>query len=153
MSYLIVLIVDDSHHYLSVLEDWEKVGISSVAIHALTQLGRSEHRGLRDDIPLIPSLQHFLTGNERHGYLLLATTDKQELVEKMVASAEQVVGNPEQPGEGHLFVVPLSQALRWTKHQTGKVGKRKIFGLFALLPTLSAMDLLGTVTNLLSNQP
>src|SRR3972149_132087 len=115
MNDLIVLLVDDAKHYLAVLEAWDKVGISNVTIHTFTSLDHAEHSGLRDDIPLIPSLQHFLTGNERHHHILLATIDNHELVEKLVASAQQVMDDPKHPGEGTLFVVPVSQALRWTK--------------------------------------
>jgi hypothetical protein len=141
--------VDDTKHYLTVLEAWDKVGRSNVTIHALTSLDRSEHSGLRDDLPLIPSLQRFLTGSEKHGYLLLATTDNQELPEKLVAGSQQIMDDPQNPGEGTLFVVPVSQALRWTKQEIGKGDSQKIIGLFTLWPTFSAMDRLGMVTNLL----
>jgi hypothetical protein len=151
MNDLIALLVDDTKHYLAVLEAWDKVGRPNVTIRTLTSIDRAEQSGLRDDLPLIPSLQHFLIGSEKHGYLLLATTDNQELLEKLVASAQQIMDDPQNPGEGTLFVVPVSQALRWTKQKIGKGDSRKIIGLFTLLPTFSAMDMLGMVTNLLCN--
>ena len=152
MSHLIVLSVDDPNHYLAVLEAWDKVGVSNVTIHAITNFDRIEHPGLRDDLPLIPSLQHFLRGEKRHNYVLLAAAESAELVEKLVANAHQIMSDLEDPGEGHLFVVPVSQALSWTKQTTGEADHRKFLGLFVLLPAFSAMDSLGSVASLVCNQ-
>jgi hypothetical protein len=153
MNHLIVLIVDDMNHYLAVLEAWDRVGISNVTIHTLTSLDHAEHSGLRDDLPLLPSLQHFLTGNKKPCHVLLATTDSHEHVEKMVASAQEVLDNPKHSGEGTLFVLPIIQALSWTKKQVGSLANRrnnrKIFSMLALLPAFSLMDGLVPVTNLL----
>jgi hypothetical protein len=153
MNHLIVLIVDDTNHYLAVLEAWDKAGISNVAIHTLTSLDHAEHSGLRDDLPLFPSLQHFLTGNKKPCHALLATTDSHDHVEKMVASAQQVLDNPEHPGDGTLFVLPIIQAVSWTKKQVGSLANQRnnlrIFSMLTLLPAFSLMDGLGPVANLL----
>jgi len=115
MNDLIILLVDDAKHYLAVLAAWEKAGVSKLAIHTLTSFDHAEHSGLYDDTPWIPGLHHFLTDNKRPHHILLAMADSHELVEKMMTSAQEVMVNPEDPSEGALFVVPVLQALRWTK--------------------------------------
>jgi hypothetical protein len=153
MNHLIVLIVDDTNHYLAVLEAWDRVGVSNVAIHTLTSLDHAEHSALRDDLPLLPSLLHFLIGHKKPCHVLLATTDNHEHVEKMVASVQEVLDHPEHPGEGTLFVLPIIQALTWTKKQVGSLANqgnnRKLFSMLALLPAFSLMDELSPVANLL----
>jgi len=120
MSYLVVLIVDDLDDCPAVLDAWEAAGVLGVTILASTGLGRIRRAGLRDDMPLMPSLQDLLESEEVHHRTLLSVVDSQELVDKMVAIVQQVIGNLEDPHTGFLFVVPVIQAYGLGKHRTDR---------------------------------
>ena len=120
MNYLVVLVVDDIDDCPAVLDAWEAAGVLGVSILASTGLGRMRRAGLRDDMPLMPSLQDLFESEEVHHRTLLSVVDSQELVDKMVAIAQQVIGNLEDPHTGFLFVVPVIQAYGLGKHRTDR---------------------------------
>jgi nitrogen regulatory protein P-II 1 len=120
MSYLVVLIVDDIDDCPAVLDAWEAAGVLGITILASTGLGHIRKAGLRDDMPLMPSLQDLFESEEVLHRTLLSVVDSQELVDKMVAIAQQVIGNLENPHTGFLFVVPVIQAYGLGKHRTDR---------------------------------
>lgn len=120
MNYLVVLIVNDIDDSPAILDAWEAVGILGVTILASTGLGHIRRAGLRDDLPLMPSLQDLFESEEVQHRTLLSVVDSQELVDKMVAIAQQVIGNLEDPHTGFLFVVPVIQVYGLGKHRTDR---------------------------------
>jgi nitrogen regulatory protein PII len=120
MSYLVVLIVDDLDDCPAILDAWEAAGVLGVTILASTGIGRMRRAGLRDDMPLMPSLQDLFESEEVQHRTLLSVVDSQELVDKMIAIAQQVIGNLEDPHTGFLFVVPVIQSYGLGKHRTDR---------------------------------
>ena len=120
MSYLVVLIVDDLDDCPAVLDAWEAAGVLGVTILASTGIGRMRRAGLRDDMPLMPSLQDLFESEEVQHRTLLSVVDSQELVDKMIAISQQVIGNLEDPHTGFLFVVPVIQSYGLGKHRTDR---------------------------------
>jgi len=120
MSYLVVLIVDDLDDCPAILDAWEAAGVLGVTILASTGIGRMRRAGLRDDMPLMPSLQDLFESEEVQHRTLLSVVDSQELVDKMIAISQQVIGNLEDPHTGFLFVVPVIQSYGLGKHRTDR---------------------------------
>jgi nitrogen regulatory protein P-II 1 len=120
MDYLVVLVVDDMDDCPAVLDAWEAAGVLGVTVLSSTGLGRIRRAGLRDDMPLMPSLHDLLEREEVNHRTLLSVVDSQELADKMVAAAQQVIGNLEDPHTGFLFVVPVIQAYGLGKHRTNR---------------------------------
>lgn len=120
MNYLVVLIVNHIDDYPKILHAWEDTGVLGVTILASTGLGYLRRVGLRDDMPLMPSLQDLFEGEEISHRTLFSVVDSQELVDKMVAIAQQVIGNLEDPHTGFLFVVPVIQAYGLGMHRTDR---------------------------------
>lgn len=109
MAYLVVFVVDDPGECTSILESWEAVGVTGVTILESTGLGRLKRAGLRDDLPLMPSIRDLLQTREVHHRTLLSVVDDQETVDKMVASVQECIGDLSQADTGILFVVPVLQ--------------------------------------------
>ena len=118
MSYLVVLIVNDIEHCPSILKAWEQAGVLGVTILDSTGLGRIRRAGLRDDLPLMPSLSDLLESDEVHHRTLFSVVESQAEVDKMVSAAQKVIGDLEQPHTGFLFVVPVLQVYGLGKHRT-----------------------------------
>jgi nitrogen regulatory protein PII len=117
MSYLVVLIVNDIDDCPDILDAWEAAGVLGITIFASTGLGRVRRAGLRDDLPLMPSIEDMFSDEEEQSRTLMSVVDSQEMVDKMVAIAQQILGNLENPHTGFLFVLPVIQAFGMGKHR------------------------------------
>jgi len=120
MSYLVVLIVNNIDKCPDILDAWEEAGVLGVTIFPSTGLGRVRRAGLRDDLPLMPSLEDLFSGEEEQSRTFMSVVDSQEIVDKMVAIAQQILGNLENPHTGFLFVLPVIQTLGMGKHRTDR---------------------------------
>ena len=117
MNYMVVLIVDNVDNCPAILDAWEEAGVRGVTIIPSTGLGRVRRAGLLDDMPLMPSLEDLFEGDEVNHRTLISVVDSQEMVDKMVAIAQQVIGNLENPNTGLLFVTPVLQVYGLGKHR------------------------------------
>jgi nitrogen regulatory protein PII len=120
MNYLVVLIVENIENTPEILDGWEEAGVLGITVLASSGLGNIRRAGLRDDIPLMPSLQDLFESEEVQNRTLLSVVDSQEMVDKMVAIVQQVIGNLDEPHTGFLFVVPVIQAYGYGKHRTDR---------------------------------
>ncbi len=120
MSYMVVLVVNNVDDCPAILDAWEEAGVLGVTILASTGIGHVRRAGLRDDMPLIPSLRDLLESEEVQHRTLLSVVDSQEMVDKMVAIAQQVIGDLEDPHTGFMFVVPVIQSYGLGKHRTDR---------------------------------
>lgn len=110
MSFLIVLIVDNPSDCPYILDAWEEIGVTGVTILESTGLGRVRKAGLRDDLPLMPSLRELFQSDEIRHRTLLSVVNDQSRVDEMVSAAQNVIGDLDGPHTGFLFVVPVLQA-------------------------------------------
>jgi nitrogen regulatory protein PII len=117
MSFLVVFIVDNPESVPDILNAWEEVGVLGVTILESTGMGRFRRAGLRDDVPLMPSLRDLLGGDEIHHRTLLSVVEGEEMVDRMIAAAENVIGDLDDPHTGFLFVTPVVRAAGMGKHR------------------------------------
>ena len=110
MSYLVVMIVDNPDDSAEILDAWEALGVPGVTVLESTGLGRLRRAAMQDDFPLMPSLHDLLHQSEIRHRTLMSVVKEQEMVDKMVAAAEKITGNLDEPHTGFLFVVPVLQA-------------------------------------------
>jgi nitrogen regulatory protein P-II 1 len=117
VNYMVVLVVDDIEQCPAVLDGWEEAGVSGVTILASTGLGRVRRAGLRDDMPMMPSLHDLFVKEEVQHRTLLSVVETQEMVDKMVEVAQHIIGNLDDPHTGFMFVSPVSQVYGFGKHR------------------------------------
>jgi nitrogen regulatory protein PII len=120
MNYLVVLIVNDIDDMPAILTAWEEAGVTGITILESTGLGRLRRTGLRDDLPLFPSIHDLYQFGEVHHRTLFSVVDSQEMVDKLVALSEKIAGNFDDPHTGFLFVVPVSQTYGLGTHRTDR---------------------------------
>ena len=116
MSYLVVLIVDDVNDCPAILNSLEEAGITGVTILNSTGLGRIRRAGLRDDVPLLPSLSDLFNGEEVQHRTLLSVVENEAKVDLIIQIAQQVIGDLNGPHTGFLFVIPVVKVLGLGKH-------------------------------------
>jgi nitrogen regulatory protein P-II 1 len=107
---LILFVLHDAEKLRDLLDAWKAAGASGATILFSTGMGRIHQAdALRDDLPLMPSLEDFLPRFERLSRTLFTMLDDDSVVEKVIAATQQVVGDLNQPDRGLLMVLPVAQ--------------------------------------------
>lgn len=109
MYFLIVFVLDDPDRCRDILDAWEDAGIRGITILESSGLGRVRRAGVRDDLPLIPSLSDLFKSTETRHRTLFAVVKIQEQIDAIVEATQSVVGDLDQAHTGLLFVLPVSQ--------------------------------------------
>lgn len=108
MSNLVVLIVIDAEQGSAILEAWDNLGVPDVTILPSTGLGKVKHAGLRDDFPLMPTLNDLLNEEMQHR-TLISVVETDEMIDQMAQAAEDILGCLDNPETGFMFVVPATR--------------------------------------------
>ncbi|MGQ9832663.1 MAG: hypothetical protein ACUVRJ_02515 [Candidatus Villigracilaceae bacterium] len=110
MSSFILFVLHDSEKLNDLLAAWKEAGIRGATVMFNTGLGRLRlNEGLRDDLPLIPSLSDFFDHPELHGRTVFTVVDDDALINRLVEVTQQIVGDLNQPDTGLLIVLPVSR--------------------------------------------
>jgi nitrogen regulatory protein PII len=108
--YLVLFVLHNPEKVSDLLDAWEDVGVSGVTILGSSGLGRVRRvnrTGLRDDLPLIPSLQALLNHEEYFSRTLFTIVQGEEMVDQLIEATQQVVGDLSRPDTGLLVVLPV----------------------------------------------
>jgi nitrogen regulatory protein PII len=109
MAYLIVFVLDDPDRCRDVLDAWEAAGAPGVTIMDSSGLGRVRRAGIRDDVPLMPSLSDLFRRQEDHHRTLFSVVKNQSQVDAIAEATQDIIGGLDRGHTGLLFVVPVSQ--------------------------------------------
>lgn len=109
MYYLVVLIINNPEDCPTLLDAWENEGVKGITILNSSGLGRLRHAGLREDLPLMPSLEDLFQSEEIYHRLMMSVVDGQEIVDRLVKATYQITGDLDRPHSGFMFVVPVAQ--------------------------------------------
>ena len=121
MAYLVALVLDDPGKCRDILDAWEAAGANGITILESTGLGRVRRAVLRDDLPLMPSLQGLLRREESSHRTLFSVVEGQDKVDALVRTTLAIIGDLSQPHTGLLFVVSLLQVFGVHKAETAPV--------------------------------
>jgi len=110
MIYLVVFVLDDPDRSQDVLDAWESAGAKGITILESTGLGRVRRDGIRDDLPLIPSLSEFFKSFETHNRTFFSVVDDLDTAHNLVGVVQNITGDLDKPNSGLLFIAPLVEA-------------------------------------------
>jgi hypothetical protein len=117
MSFRVVLIANDPDDCPAILKAWEDLGLAGVTILESTGLGHLKHTGLWDNIPLMPSIHDLFKSEEVHHRTLFSVVDDHAMVDRMLASVEQITGSLDDPHTGFMFVLPVIEVHGMGRHR------------------------------------
>ena len=106
MSNPVVFVIDDPDRSHEILDAWEDVGVKGITILESTGLGHVRQCGIRDDLPLIPSLGELYKLTETHNRTMFSVVDDLDTAHTLVGAAQNIVGNLDQPNSGLIFIAP-----------------------------------------------
>lgn len=109
--HLVVCVLSAIDKCPDVLDAWEATGVAGITILESTGMGQLRRdRIMRDDLPLMPSLMNLFRGREVRHRTFFSLVQDEEMVDRLVAATEAVIGNLTQPDNGIMFVLPVSRA-------------------------------------------
>ncbi len=108
MYSMVIFVLNDVDYCPNLLEAWEDAGVVGITILESSGLGRVRNAGMRDDIPLMPSLSNLFKNIETQHRTIFTIVDNEDEIERIVKATESVVGDLEQSHTGFLFVLPVS---------------------------------------------
>lgn len=109
MYHMVLLIVYDIEQCPDVLDAWDDLNVPGITILESTGMGTIREEGIRDDLPLMPSLADLFRLKERRHRTIFTVVEGEEMVDKIVDKTEEILGSLEEPRNGVIFVLPVSR--------------------------------------------
>jgi nitrogen regulatory protein P-II 1 len=104
------LVLDNPALLNQVLAAWTEVGVRGITILESTGVHRVSSRASRQDAPFMLGFSRLLRTDQVGHLTLFAVVPNIEIVERLVAATETIVGDLRQPNTGVLFAVPVAAA-------------------------------------------
>jgi hypothetical protein len=111
MLHLVVVVLNDVNQLEPLMDAWTREGARGITVLHSTGVSRLKDALRRDDVPLFPSLSDLLEHDDLHHRTLFTVVEGDELVEKLIAAGQAVVGDFDEANTGILFTVPVGRAL------------------------------------------
>jgi hypothetical protein len=110
MNQMIWFVLHDASLLGDLLAAWKEIGVLGVTILPSTGLRRLENSDiLREDIPLIPSIEDLVSDEETLNRTLFTIVDDDSIIDKVVEVTQKIVGDLNDPNTGILCVIPLGK--------------------------------------------
>ncbi|RPI87531.1 MAG: hypothetical protein EHM41_04555 [Chloroflexi bacterium] len=108
--FLILLVLDNPELVEDLLDAWEEAGVTGATILHSTGLGRlRKGDGLRDDVPLMPSLESLLDHVESFSRTIFTVVNDEAKVDGIVRATQSITGDLSLPNSGFMIVVPVAR--------------------------------------------
>ncbi len=109
MYYMVILVIDDPDQCNNVLDVWEAAGVRGITILESTGLARMKKAQQRDDFPIIPTMARLLAVREERHRTIFTVVNGEEMVDKLAAATQEVIGDLNQPHTGFMFALPVGK--------------------------------------------
>ncbi|MBN2119234.1 MAG: hypothetical protein JW730_21870 [Anaerolineales bacterium] len=93
------------------IDAWKKIGVHRATVLFSTGMRRlRQQEGLRDDIPLMPSLEDFYEMSQAFSRTIFTTAQDESMIDKILAATQSVVGDLSNHETGVFLVLPVLRA-------------------------------------------
>ena len=101
------------------MDAWQAVGVQRATILPSTGMRRLRQKyGMRDDIPLMPSLSDFYESGESFSRTIFTTVQDESMIDRILTATETVVGDLRNHETGVFLVLPVVRAYGLEKGDT-----------------------------------
>jgi hypothetical protein len=108
---MVILVLDNVDRMEDVLAAWWEAGAPGITILESSGAARYLARhGIRDDLPILPSLSSFFAHREIHHRTLFTVLPDDFALETLFDATEAVLGRLELPDTGIMFALPVTHA-------------------------------------------
>jgi nitrogen regulatory protein PII len=120
---LVFLITAEIEHGLQIAQAWQDLGAPGVTIvrsYGLRTLQNEVERGSvelpRMTVSMASAMASIIDQVQKRGELILSVAED-ELIDEMIESAQEILGNMQAADTGVLFVLPIERAVGIVHHQ------------------------------------
>lgn len=93
------------------LDSWQAAGVQRATVMLSTGMRRLRLKGgLRDDIPLMPSLEDFYEMSQTFSRTVFTTAEDESMIDKILEATQRVVGDLRDHETGVFLVLPVVKA-------------------------------------------
>jgi len=110
MYSLVLIVLHEVSQLNAVMNAWREAGAPALTILDSVSTRDLEKRASRDDLPLMPTIRDLLQSDDEPRKTMFAVV-KDEVVDKIVAETEAIVGDLGEAHKGILIVVPLAKVV------------------------------------------
>jgi len=110
MPTMVILVLVDTDKVDDVVETWVTNGSCAITILESSGARYLLRFGVRDDLPIFPSLHTLLAHQEVHHRTLFTVLDDDVDVESFLDETENVVGDMSSPNNGMIIALPVIAA-------------------------------------------
>ena len=104
--YLIILFLYNPDLLEEVLKEWEEAGVENATVQFSTGMERViQKQGIRDDIPLIPSLDDFYEAPETVSRTIFTAVKEEAMI-----ATQRITGDLNNEKTGVMLVLPVLKA-------------------------------------------
>lgn len=101
------------------LHAWEAAGVQRATVLLSTGMRRLQQKeGLRDDIPLMPSLDDFYEMSQNFSRTVFTTVRDESMIDSILAATQRVVGELSNHETGVFLVMPVVKAYGLEKRES-----------------------------------
>lgn len=129
MKHMVMLIMTNPDYCMDMLEAWDQAGAPGITLLETTGLNTLRRTGMRDDLPLMPSLADIFRANEEHHRTMFSVVDDDAQMQKLLEATETVFAQLDaenRDNSGVLFVLPVSESRTYITARTReKVARAK----------------------------
>jgi hypothetical protein len=109
--YFVLFIMHNPDLLEELMNAWQNAGVQRATVLLSTGMRRLRQKtGMRDDIPLMPSLMDFYEAPEAFSRTIFTTVKDESMIDKILAATERVVGDLRGHETGVFIVLPVLRA-------------------------------------------
>ncbi|HSQ39437.1 MAG TPA: hypothetical protein VLM78_04695 [Anaerolineales bacterium] len=109
--YFILFIMHNPDLLEELLQAWEQAGVQRATVLFSTGMRRLRQKeGMRDDIPLMPSLNSFYELPDTFSRAIFTTAQDDAAIDTILAATQRVVGDLREHETGVFLVLPVVRA-------------------------------------------
>jgi nitrogen regulatory protein P-II 1 len=123
MPFMVLYVLDNVGQMSAVLDAWEQAGAPGITILDTTGVERLRRAGLRDDLPLLPSLSDLLADENVYHKTLMSVVEDEAVIDRIVEATQKIVGDFSNHHTGLLCVLPLLRVYGLDKPPHSNSGK------------------------------
>ena len=109
--FFILFVMHDPDLLEELLHEWEAAGVQRATVMLSTGMRTLRQKdGLRDDIPLMPSLDDFYELSQNFSRTVFTTAQDESMIDKVLAATQRVVGDLRNHETGVFLALPVIKA-------------------------------------------
>ncbi|GMV34152.1 MAG: hypothetical protein DYG85_14020 [Chloroflexi bacterium CFX1] len=109
--YLVTLVLHDPDLLEELLAAWNNAGVEDATVLFSSGMGRMRQKQvIRDDIPLIPSLDDFYKAPQTLNRTIFTVANDEAMVDGILNATQKLVGDLKNPDTGVMIVTPITRA-------------------------------------------